>query len=57
MKRPKKVTAVHKVNSFKLTDGPFLNQVRKVATELPAVELSEVLIDTMTPCGTRTVPL
>lgn len=48
MKRRRKVTAVHKVNCFKLTDGMFLSQVRKVAKEFPEVELNEVLIDAMT---------
>jgi 3-isopropylmalate dehydrogenase len=48
MKRRKKVTAIHKVNSFKLTDGLFLEQVRKVAKEFPEVQLNEVLIDAMT---------
>ncbi|MBM2825464.1 MAG: 3-isopropylmalate dehydrogenase [Dehalococcoidales bacterium] len=48
MKRRRKVTAIHKVNCFKLTDGLFLNQVRKVAKEFPEVELNDVLIDAMT---------
>lgn len=48
MQRRKKVTAVHKVNSFKLTDGLFLDQVRRVAREFPDVELNDVLIDAMT---------
>ncbi len=48
MKRRKKVTAVHKVNSFKLTDGLFLEQVRKVSKDYPEVQLDEVLIDAMT---------
>jgi 3-isopropylmalate dehydrogenase len=48
MKRRKKVTAIHKVNSFKLTDGLFLDQVQKVSKEFPEVELNDVLIDAMT---------
>lgn len=48
MKRRKKVTAIHKVNSFKLTDGLFLDQVRKVAKEFPEVQLDDVLVDAMT---------
>lgn len=48
MKRKKKVTAIHKVNSFKLTDGLFLDQVRKVALEFPEVQLNDVLVDAMT---------
>ncbi len=46
-RRRKKVTAVHKVNSFKLTDGLFLDQVRRVAQEFPEIELNDVLIDAM----------
>lgn len=48
MKRRKKVTAVHKVNSFKLTDGLFLDKVREVAEDFPEVALEDVLIDAMT---------
>lgn len=48
MKRRKHVTAIHKVNSFKLTDGLFLEQVRKVALEFPEVKLDDVLVDAMT---------
>ena len=36
------------MNSFKLSDGLFLDQVRKVAREFPQVELDEVLVDAMT---------
>lgn len=43
----KKVTAVHKVNVMKLTDGLFLREVRKVAAEYPDIELEEVLVDAM----------
>lgn len=45
--RRRKVTAVHKANAFVLTDGLFLNEVRKVAGQYPDVELEEVLIDAM----------
>ncbi len=48
MKRRKKVTAIHKVNSFKITDGLFLEQVRKVAQEFPEVQLNDILVDAMT---------
>jgi 3-isopropylmalate dehydrogenase len=48
MKRRKHVTAIHKVNSFKLTDGLFLEWVRKVGVEFPEVLLDDVLIDAMT---------
>ncbi len=54
MKRRKKVTAIHKVNSFKLTDGLFLDQVRKVAEEFPEVQLDDVLVDAMTAHLVRT---
>ncbi|MFC1957870.1 isocitrate/isopropylmalate dehydrogenase family protein [Chloroflexota bacterium] len=47
MKRRKKVTTVHKVSCFKLTDGLFLEEARKVAKEFPEVELEEVLVDAM----------
>ena len=47
-KRRKKVTAVHKVNSFHQTDGLFLREVRKVATEFPDVQLDDLLIDAST---------
>jgi 3-isopropylmalate dehydrogenase len=48
MKRRKKVTAVNKVNVMKVTDGLYMEQVRKVAKEFPEVELDDVLIDAMT---------
>ena len=41
----KKVTAVHKANIMKLTDGLFLNTFRKVAAEYPMIESSDVIID------------
>lgn len=47
-KRRKKVTAVHKVNSFHQTDGLFLREVRKVAAEFPDVKLDDLLIDAST---------
>jgi 3-isopropylmalate dehydrogenase len=45
MIRRKKVTAIHKVNSFHMTDGLFLREVRKVAREFPEVELNDLLVD------------
>ena len=45
MARRKKVTAVHKANSFHMTDGLFLECVRDVAKDYPEVELDEMLID------------
>lgn len=47
MKRDKRVTAVHKANNFILTDGLFLQQVRKVAEEFPEVTLNDYIIDAM----------
>jgi len=43
--RNKKVTAVHKANVVKLSDGLFLREVRKVAAEFPDVELEELIVD------------
>jgi len=48
MKRRKKVTAIHKANSFHMTDGLFLREVNKVAREFPEVELDDLLIDAST---------
>jgi len=48
MKRRKKVTAIHKLNCFLMTDGLFMREVRKVALEFPEVELNDVLVDAMT---------
>ena len=44
-KRNSKVTAVHKANVVKLTDGLFLREVRKVAADYPDVELEELIVD------------
>lgn len=46
-KRRKKVTVVHKVNAFRVTDGLFLNTVREVAKDFPDVEMDDVLVDAM----------
>lgn len=43
--RRKKVTAVHKANVVKLSDGLFLREVRTVAAEYPDVELEELIVD------------
>ena len=45
--RRKKVTAVHKINVLKVTEGLFLREVREVAKEFPDVKLEEQLIDSM----------
>lgn len=43
--RCKKVTAVHKANVVKLSDGLFLREVRKIAAEYPDVTLEELIVD------------
>ncbi|MFH8453954.1 isocitrate/isopropylmalate dehydrogenase family protein [Streptomyces fungicidicus] len=43
--RRKKVTAVHKANVVKLSDGLFLREVRAVAADFPDVELEELIVD------------
>jgi 3-isopropylmalate dehydrogenase len=43
--RRKKVTAVHKANVLKLSDGLFLREVRKVAAEFPDIALEELIVD------------
>ncbi|WP_294497781.1 isocitrate/isopropylmalate dehydrogenase family protein [uncultured Gemmiger sp.] len=43
----KKVTAVHKANIMKLTDGLFLNCFRQVAAEYPEIEANDVIIDAL----------
>ena len=45
MTRRKKVTAIHKANNFIITDGLFLEEVRKVAADFPDVELDELIVD------------
>jgi len=47
MGRRRKVTAVHKANVFRMSDGLFLREVRKVAQEFPRVQLEEVIVDAM----------
>ncbi|HEX6297873.1 MAG TPA: isocitrate/isopropylmalate dehydrogenase family protein [Burkholderiales bacterium] len=45
--RRRKVTAVHKANVLKLTEGLFLREVRSVAQEYPDVAHEEQLVDSM----------
>ena len=45
--RRQKVTAVHKANVMKITDGLFLEEVRNVAAECPEVDYEEVIVDAM----------
>jgi len=54
MTRRKKVTALHKANSFHMTDGLFLDCVRSVAKDFPEVELDDLLIDAATAHLVRT---
>ncbi|MGG5823262.1 isocitrate/isopropylmalate dehydrogenase family protein [Falsiroseomonas sp. HW251] len=44
-RRRGKVTAVHKANTFKLTDGLWLRCVREVARDFPDVALDEIIVD------------
>jgi 3-isopropylmalate dehydrogenase len=46
-KRRKKVTAVHKQNVMRVSDGLFLAEVRKVAAENPGIAYDEQLVDSM----------
>lgn len=48
MIRRRKVTAVHKANVLRLSDGLFLECTRQVAAEFPEVAYDEKLIDAMT---------
>lgn len=47
MQRRRKVAAIHKANSFLMTDGLFLECFRKVADEFPEVETETVIVDAM----------
>jgi 3-isopropylmalate dehydrogenase len=46
-RRRHKVTAVHKANVLKVTEGLFLQEVRRVAQEHPDVSYEEQLVDAM----------
>src|SRR6185312_14038233 len=41
----KKVVAIHKANIMKLADGLFLRCCREVASEYPAIEYKELIVD------------
>ncbi|MDD5748532.1 MAG: isocitrate/isopropylmalate dehydrogenase family protein [Actinomycetota bacterium] len=43
----KKVTAVHKANIMKLSDGLFLETAREVSKDYPEIELEERIVDNM----------
>jgi 3-isopropylmalate dehydrogenase len=45
--RRKKVTAVHKANVLRVSDGLFLESVRAVASRFPGIEYEERIIDAM----------
>lgn len=41
----KKITAIHKANIMKLSDGLFLDCARRVAKKFPKIEYSEMIVD------------
>lgn len=43
----KKVTAVHKANILKFSDGLFLGVAREVAKEFPDIEFEDVILDAL----------
>ncbi len=43
----KKVTAVHKANIMKCTDGMFLDIARKIAKEYPQIQFNDSIVDAM----------
>jgi isocitrate dehydrogenase (NAD+) len=43
----KKVTAVHKANIMKLTDGLFLESARQVAAQYPDIEFDDKIVDNL----------
>lgn len=45
MQRRKKVAAIHKANSFLMTDGLFLECFRIVAKDFPEVQTEELIVD------------
>jgi isocitrate dehydrogenase (NAD+) len=45
--RRKKVTAVHKANIMKISDGLFLETARKVAAKYPTIKYQEVIVDNL----------
>jgi 3-isopropylmalate dehydrogenase len=47
MTRDRRVTAVHKANVMKRSDGLFMESVRAVAQDFPEVTLDDVLVDAM----------
>lgn len=47
MKRRKKVTLIHKANTFRLSDGLFLEACYAVAKDFPEVATDEAIVDAM----------
>src|SRR5499427_4642425 len=47
VRRRGKVSAIHKANVFRVSDGLWLREVRKVAKDFPGVQLEEVIVDAM----------
>jgi len=47
VRRRRKVTVVHKANVFRVSDGLWLREVRRVAKEFPSVQLEEIIVDAM----------
>ncbi len=43
--RREKITAIHKANIMKLSDGLFLDCARKVARKFPKIEYNEMIVD------------
>jgi len=43
--RRRKVTAVHKANVLKMTDGLFLREMRTIAADHPDIEYDELIVD------------
>jgi len=43
----KKVTAVHKANILKFTDGLFLESIREIREQFPEIEYDEMIIDNL----------
>jgi isocitrate dehydrogenase (NAD+) len=41
----KKITAIHKANIMKLSDGLFLKSIRAVAANYPSIEYKELIVD------------
>ena len=48
MTRRRRVTAIHKANSFHMTDGLFLECARQVARDFPQVRFDDLLVDACT---------